>query len=665
MEGTFLRHDANAEPRMEVTRPWPIWAKSPLSKPQELPVSLGPAYDAKEQIRQATDIVDLVGADMSLRRQGRNYVAICPWHDDSRPSLQVNPDRQSWKCWVCDVGGDIFSWVERREGVSFMEAKKMLADRAGIELSAATNRPAAQPGSPGDKQTLYSAVAWAEKQFCEFFQNSPEAEAARRYVADRGITTDSITQFRVGYAPPSFQWLCDRAKTTQFSVDVLQAAGLINVQEKSGRPYDFFRGRVMFPIRDTQKRVIAFGGRILPELAAAEEKQRGQTPGKYINSRESRLFQKSNQLYALEVAADAVRKHELRQLVVVEGYTDVIMAHQTGMGNVVAACGTALNDRHIGLLRRFADRVTLVLDGDEAGKSRTNQLLELFVAADIDLQVMTLPDGLDPFDFLRQHGAEPFQKMLAGAKDALEHKVAVELHGVDLARDTHRASHALDNILQTIAKAPRMQRSAEGSTRLREQQILARLARQFRIDESQLRVRLNELRRRSKSRATRAPEDQPAPPLRLSNLNPKETELLEILILHPELTETADEGINPSWLTPVAKVLFETFQRIHNSGEPASFERVMTQLEDARLKSLLVAIDERAQAKAEQVQEEAPSRLRGLIDTFLDQEAEVVRREKLASLEESNLNQQEELDILNQLIEQKRNRQGISEPTDG
>ena len=350
--------------------------------------------DIKEQIRQATDIVDLVGGYLPLRRQGRIYVGICPWHDDSRPSLQVNPERQSWKCWVCDVGGDVFNFVMQHERIGFREALEMLADRAGIQLRPAS-RPETPPGSPHDKKTLYSAMQWAAQQFHQCLLLAPEAEAARRYVEERGLTPESVQRFGLGFSPEGWQWLLDRARAKGFSVQVLEAVGLCAKSPNSGRYYDRFRGRLMFPIRDVQGRTIAFGGRILPGAS-------GDNPAKYINSPETKLFSKSDNLYALDLARERVTK--LREIVVVEGYTDVMMAHQVGVDHVVAVLGTALGPRHIQVLRRFAHRVILVLEGDEAGQRRTNEILELFVAAQIDLRILTLPEEFDPCEFLLERG---------------------------------------------------------------------------------------------------------------------------------------------------------------------------------------------------------------------------------------------------------------------
>ncbi len=441
-------------------------------------MSFAASRDTKEQVRQATDLVDLVSRSIRLRRQGKLFVGLCPWHDDARPSLQVHPDRQSWKCWVCNVGGDVFSFVMKREGVDFPEALRILAERAGIPLS--TQKPA-QPGSVDDKQTLYRAMAWAEEQFHRYLLESRNAHSAREYLQQRGISQESVQQFRLGFSPNSWQWLMDRARQTSYSPAVLEAVGLVSRSQDNRRVYDRFRGRLIFSIRDTEHRPIAFGARILP--GADSDAQHGP---KYVNSPETRLFSKSHQLYALNRVRDALGREG--EIVVVEGYTDVIMAHQHGITNVVAALGTALGERHVRLLQRFADRIVLVLDGDEAGQRRTNEVLELFVAGQVSLQILTLPSGLDPCDFIHQQGADAFRQLLRGAVDALEHKVRTVTAGLDIVSDPDRAHRGLDDILRTMAGAPAPSHMAAESMRLREQQMLVRLAQRFHVDEATLRV---------------------------------------------------------------------------------------------------------------------------------------------------------------------------------
>lgn len=625
--------------------------------------------DVKEQVRQATDIVDLVGRYLPLRRQGRIYVGLCPWHDDARPSLQVNPERQSWKCWVCDVGGDVFSFVMQHEKIGFREALEMLAEQAGIRLQPAAKQNVA-PGSPQDKKTLYQSLQWAAEQFEQCFQRAPEAQAARQYVAQRGLSEASVQRFGLGFSPDGWQWLLDRARGAGFSPQVLEAAGLCGRSSTSGRYYDRFRGRLIFPIRDVQGRTIAFGGRILPGAA-------GDNPAKYVNSPETRLFSKSDNLYALDLARQPLAKlrEGEKEIVVVEGYTDVIMAHQVGLEQVVAVLGTALGPRHIHLLRRFVDRVILVLDGDEAGQRRTNEILELFIAAQIDLRILTLPEGLDPCDFLLQRGAEPFREMLGGALDALEHKLRTATQGIDLLRETHKANQALEEILATIAKAPAQAAAIPGEpadTRLREQQMLARLARQFDVPEHELRSRISQLRRKQPPQPAAAAAGRavshslPAAQPKLRDLDAREIELLEILCIHPDLVESALREIELGQLkSEPVRIIYRTIHGIYDTGGTPDFGNVLTALDDPGLKNIWVEVDERAHAKAAAAQTHSRDRLQGLIEFFRYATMTRDRRQQLAALQEKRLDDQEELDVLQNLIAQERSRHGISAPKEG
>lgn len=614
--------------------------------------------DAKEQVRQSTDIVDLIGKHLELRRAGRGYVGRCPWHDDRKPSLQVNPDRQTWKCWVCDIGGDVFSFVMKREGCDFREALNMLADRAGIQLRQQPQAKAA-PGSPDDKNTLYQCCDWAARQFHEFLLRSDSAEIARQYIEERNITPVSVEKFNIGFSPNEWSWLLDRARNTQFSPKVLEAVGLLGKSERTGNYYDRFKGRVIFPIRDTQNRTIAFGGRILPKLA-------DENAAKYVNSPETRLYTKSDTLYALDIVRNSITKS--RQLTVVEGYTDVILCHQHGVDDVVACCGTALNERHIRLIKRFADTVYLVLDGDAAGQNRTNDILELFVAAQMDLRILSLPDELDPAEFMEERGGEAFRELVnTSAIDALEHKIRTATRGIDLARDTHRANLALEEILTTIARGT--DDDVTGPTGLRAKQLIARLARQFGLEESDVRGRFTTLRRSSaktqNSESSIQNTDSDTRPLAF-DLSIEESELIELLCLHPELAPTALTDVGDDDLTSAtARELFQTYRRLEEGGFSLDFNAVLSQIEDPRLKHVLVELDDRAHEKSPKAILDGPTRLRSVIRQFHQRHELREIRQTEAALANRNFSEQEELSVLQQMIAAKRRQQGITAPTEG
>jgi DNA primase len=563
-------------------------------------VTAGPAFDAKDQVRQSIDIVDLIGGYVQLRRQGRNYVGLCPWHDDSRPSLQVNSERQSFKCWVCDIGGDVFSFVMKMENMEFRDALEMLAERAGVALRPAHGGPGGQQSPPGvsEKRKLLDVMAWAEEQFHRCLVAAPEAEAARNYLAERGISTDSVQRFHLGFAPNRWDWLLERTRRTEWTTALVERAGLLRRKELDSGFYDWFRGRVMFPIRDPRGRPIAFGGRVLPQLADDRS-------AKYINSPEMLLFSKSRALYGLDVARDAIAKSN--QAVVMEGYTDCLMAQQHGLENVVAVLGTALGESHVQLLRQNgADSITLVLDGDEAGRRRTNEiidaLLALFVNHQVNLRILTLPEGVDPCDFIATQGSDAFRQLLSGAIDALDHKFLTVTNGLDAPTDTHRASQAVEQVLSTLALIRPTSGQAASATLLREQQMLGRIARRFHLPEEQLRNRLVALRRKARSRptATRTEAAESGPPPRPFVALPAcDRDLLELILLEPGCLPRIESAIDRTAIeSEAARRIFDACARLVHGGQSCDFQRLSLEFDDSETKNLLVTLVESSQAKA-------------------------------------------------------------------
>lgn len=625
--------------------------------------------DTKERVRAATDIVDLIGSRFELRRQGRNFVCLCPWHKDSRPSLQVNPEKQIWKCWVCDIGGDVFNFVMQEAGISFQDALKELAERAGIELKlrpsssgvrgsglASGGKPSSSSGSgPDIKSEMYRALAWAEELFHRFLTESSEAAAAREYLAERGISKNSINKFGVGMAPNSWSAILDGSRGKKLSNHVLESAGLIIKRDRGEGYYDRFRNRIMFPIRDREQRAIAFGGRVMP---GSDEK------AKYINSPETRLFQKHQQLYGLDLAYSSIRRS--KQAIVMEGYTDVIIANQFGVDNAVAVLGTALGNAHLKVLRHLCDTVVLLLDGDEAGQKRSDEVLELFMHAQMDVRVLSLPDGQDPADFLLKEGSEKLQQMIANSADALEFKLRRVSAGFDPLVDTHRANAAIEDMLSLLAKVPSENLISNEAFRLRQNQVLPRLARQFSIPEDTLRERLTQMRnRQSRYKRRDTDEEDVAQPKRLmrpGDLAPFERELLELIIVAPQVAPVALERVQPGWLEcDAARAMLDAYQQLEFSGESLEFSSVLIALEDPSLKSLLVTLHEQANAKLHYTRDSAEHRLRVLTQRMGERQDALRRQHEMDSLQKG-LPAEEELDILQQVVRQARLRQGLVDP---
>ncbi|MDO4551063.1 MAG: CHC2 zinc finger domain-containing protein [Planctomycetia bacterium] len=478
-------------------------------------MSFGYSLELKEQIRQATDIVQLVGEYVRLMPKGRIFVGLCPWHDDSSPSLQVNPERQVYRCWVCNVGGDVFSFIMKMQNLTFPEALEFLAERAGIPLPEKKKfRPFSSYSSSGHasrgnllgeergsdlggvegteepaeitKKSLFAASAWAEEQYHQCLLASEDAQVAREYFSQRKITEESIRKFSLGFAPPEWGWLQKRLKGKSISrLSVLEAAGVLGHSERGGY-YDRFRGRVIFPIHDVMKRSVGMGGRTIPGVQTQNES------AKYVNTPETLLFKKRKMLYALDLALETIRK--TRRVLVTEGYMDTIVAHQYGFTDTVAVLGTAVGMDHIQVLKRHADTIFLVLDGDAAGQRRTLEVLSLFVAKSVDVRILTLAEGMDPAEFLLAYGAADFEKLLqSNAVDALQH--AYEVYTKDLDTNNVNASEqALENILKLMAEGVRYARKPVLETTFREFKLLQNLSFLFRVPETILQSRLNELR---------------------------------------------------------------------------------------------------------------------------------------------------------------------------
>ncbi len=620
-------------------------------------MSLGPSFDAKEQVRQAIDIVDLAGSYIQLRRQGRNFVGICPWHDDRRPSLQVNPERQSFKCWVCQVGGDVFSFLMKAEGIEFREALEMLAERAGITLQQASHHGSEvdeAAGQGNDKRTLLRLMAWAEEQFHRCLISAPEGEPGRVYFAERGITDESIRRFHLGFAPERWDWLVAQARGAQWTPSQLERVGLLVRRDTSDGFYDRFRGRVIFSIRDAQSRPIAFGGRVLPQLA-------GDRVAKYINSPETPLFSKSRELYGLDVARPGIAR---AGAIVMEGYTDCLMAQQNGIDNVVAVLGTALGERHLQVLRRYTDSVTLVLDGDDAGRRRTNEILDallaLFEKNQVDLRILTLPEGIDPCDFIATQGSDAFRQLLTTAVDALEHKFRTVTNGLDTLTDTHRASQAAEQLLASLAPI----RPASSETLLREQQMLSRIARKLHLPEEQLRNRLVAMRRDAQQRqssprtaaagasasssAATSAEKVPS----LSELSPLDRGLLELVLLDPSFLARVTAVIDPDVIeSPAARRIFTACCRLAEEGEPLSFSRLLTAFDDPAMKNLLTQLDTECTEKGLTADRERW--LRDLVETQSRRRQGADRRLELARAQQ---NTSEAEQLLARFCEQSRTK---------
>ena len=394
----------------------------------------------------------------------------------------------------------------RREGVDFPTALRSLADAAGIELPEIRRSKITQPGQPDDRSTLRDALASLAKTYQDHLATSGDSTTAivRDYADRRGMDASVRERFGIGFAPDRWDFAISTLRDAGYSTEVAVAAG-VAIERQSGGAYDRFRGRLMFPIIAATGDVISMGGRVIPEIVKQAEAEDGNAAGaKYINGPETLLFRKSRELYGLNRARDAIRHSG--EALIMEGYTDVIAAHLAGLENAVAVLGTALTADHVRVLKRYTRRAVLVLDGDDAGRRRADEVLNLFVKADLDLRVLTLPEGVDPADFLQENSADAMRDMASKAPDAIDHRLIRLSHGLNVKSDTHGVSEAIDSLMQILAESP----AAKDPDDLKMAHMLERIGRRFEVDSDRLRRRLETVVEQKKSRRQKRRLPSPA-----------------------------------------------------------------------------------------------------------------------------------------------------------
>jgi len=392
-----------------------------------------------ELIREKLDIVDVIREYVpALRKAGRNHKAPCPFHNEKTPSFTVSPDKQIFYCFGCNEGGDIFTFVMKIEGLTFPEAARKLALKAGVEYG--DERTHAMTEADKErldlKKMLTAAAAFYHKNLF-----SPAGEKAKLYLGERRLSKATVERFELGWAPAGGTALMDELKKAGWSRDLALKAGLITERE-GGRIADTFRGRIMFPIRNQSGDTVAFGGRVLdPE---------GQP--KYLNSPETVLFSKRRTLYGIHEALPQIRKNG--KLLLLEGYMDVIGAHQHGVDWAVAPLGTALTGEHVGLIGRYAKDTVVMFDDDRAGIQASVRAAEIFMEAGKYVRLANVGNGLDPDEFLNEYGREEFEKKLAEASDPLDFRMNLFFKDRKTPPTSQEKAQAIALLLETVAKQP-------------------------------------------------------------------------------------------------------------------------------------------------------------------------------------------------------------------
>jgi DNA primase len=548
----------------------------------------------RERVLDATDIVDLIGEHLTLTPKGREFVAVCPFHDDHRPSMYVVPHKQIYHCFSCGAGGNAIDFVVNFHRMEFIEALRFLAERAGIELQRrrrperTVQREDGTPAVEVSNRRLVELNQMAADFFRTIYRSDAHGQAVRGVIESRGITPEMVDLFEIGAAPDRWDGLITTLQRRGVVPAELHAAGLALPRKTSAGYYDGFRNRLMFPIHDQAGRIVAFGGR---QIDPDDEP-------KYRNSPETAVFNKSSILFGLHQARAAIVAS--RTAVVTEGYTDVIACHQAGIGNVVATLGTALTNLHARVLRRMCDTVILLFDGDEAGQRAADRALEVFFAEPLDVKIAILPDNLDPDDLLKQEGGrERFDESLETAVDALAYharRCRARMQGLGASARASMIEQEIDRFSQLgLARVSPVRRGL----------IFKNLAQLLGVDESALRLHA----KRAAARPAAAPSDPngvaeaagPGGAAAQDLRSLAESEVLGCILVDPRLFrgKSPDPGL---FLDTAHRDLAAKLFKL----EPGEVEQLMLDMEDPVLRACAV----RAYARTDRMTGGDQTRLR-------------------------------------------------------
>ncbi len=489
-----------------------------------------------EEIKSKIDIVDFVSDYVQLKKSGQNYKGLCPFHSEKTPSFMVNQAKQIFHCFGCGIGGDVFSFLMKHDNLSFGEATRYIAKKAGIEIT----EPRFDKGVSERREKILHIQSEAMKSF---MRNLKLSESAQTYLKNRGINETSINSFHIGYATNERDALLKYLKKRGFTDSLIKDAGLAVVDGKNYR--DVFRGRIIFPIFNLQNDAIAFGGRVMDDSMP-----------KYLNSPETEIFKKRDMLFSINLSKDEIRKKGYA--IIVEGYLDTIICHQYGFKNTVAPLGTSLTLRHLQRLKLLTKKVVLVFDGDEAGISAARRSLAIVCESDFRARVSLLPKGEDPDSFLRKNGSQPFEKMLSNTRSMIEFLL-----------NTSSASGGGDRI-DNVREALRM--IATMKDLIIADEMLGELADRSRINESVLRSELKKIKRKPSSYTAEGLD----PDRRTSNR--EEYLLLSAIIAFPEKADDVFSRLN--------------IQDLKDETIISIFKKIKTSVDKLNINSLLIKSDD-------------------------------------------------------------------------
>lgn len=528
------------------------------------------------EVKQAIDIVDVIGEHVALTKQGRNYLGLCPFHGEKTPSFSVSPEKQIFHCFGCHAGGNVFTFLMDIHGYSFQEAAFHLAERANVDLGVELQESGDKPVISKDLQQMMDAHDLLAKFYHHLLLNTTDGEHALQYLLNRGFTKEVIEKFQIGYAPNQWDFAVKYLK--KYDVSLLVKAGLIIKSEKGDRYFDRFRDRIMFPIFDRNGNTIAFSGRTL-----------GDSTPKYLNSPETPIFNKSSTLYNFHLARPGMRKTQ--HAVLFEGFADVIAASRAGVENSVGTMGTSLTEEHIAILKRNSRTITICYDSDSAGIEAAYRAGKMLVAAKCTVKVVMLPDGLDPDDYLNKYGEEKLQhEIMQASVPFMSFKLVYHRRGKNLQNEGDKLAY----IEQVLGEIAQLENAVEKDLYLRQ------LSSEFAISLEALKMQEEELAGRriinKPNKSINAPVKQYSVKKRSNNLLPAyhtaERRLIAHMLKNEDVALKVREALQDrTFNIDEHQAIFTYLLAFYETGQSSDSSAFLNFIRDGELQRIVADID--------------------------------------------------------------------------
>ncbi|MGV2622128.1 UNVERIFIED_CONTAM: DNA primase [Halobacillus marinus] len=527
-----------------------------------------------DQIRKSIDIVDVIGNYIDLKKQGRNYFGLCPFHGESTPSFSVSQDKQIFHCFGCGKGGNVYTFLMEMEGFSFIQALKQLAEQAGIDLpDQVTNERPSEKST--EAQAMLEAHQWLTKLYHHLLKNSKEGREAYQYLIGRGFTDETIQKYQMGYSPESKDFVVTFLEKKGFHPQTMVKAGLLSVNDQ-GDYADRFRGRVIFPLRNHLGKTVAFAGRSL-----------GKQEPKYLNSPETELFHKGRLLYNFDQARASIRKE--KSVILFEGFGDVISADQAGVHNGVATMGTAISSAQANLLKKYVDQIIVCYDGDKPGIEAAVKAAKLVKSVGCQTYVARVPDGLDPDDFIQKHGGERFRKEVLDTSETyisfmmsyLRRDYNLQLEGDQIAY--------IEKVLQEISTLDRA---------IEREHYLNDIASEFGLSIDTLKEEVQSIRGREAPKDKESNNRYTNTTTRQSSVQKKllpafhnaERKLIAYMLNDPYIADKVQEEIGGAFNIEDHQVIVTHLYAYYEDGNESDVSQFVERIEDPSIKNLAVEL---------------------------------------------------------------------------